>query len=115
LVWTTLGDRRLPTHVRDLILSGADGLSISAVTAWEFTELELRGRLPEELTLEEVVRGLSVTVLDLPAQVWTVAKKLPPLHRDPIDRMMIAHAILAQLPIVTSDATMRRYPVQSLW
>jgi PIN domain nuclease of toxin-antitoxin system len=88
---------------------------VSAVNAWEFAELEVRGRLPPGLTFDLVAEALSIQVLDLPAEVWTIAKRLPRLHKDPIDRMMIAHAIVSELAIITSDATMRRYPVRSVW
>lgn len=36
-------------------------------------------------------------------------------HGDPVDRMLIAHAIHADLTLVTADGLMRRYPVKSLW
>jgi PIN domain nuclease of toxin-antitoxin system len=105
----------LPTKVREILLSGEHPLFVSAVNAWEFAELELRGRLPPGLTLTVATEGLGADVLELPADTWTVAATLPRHHKDPIDRMMIAHAILANLPIITSDATMRRYPVASFW
>jgi PIN domain nuclease of toxin-antitoxin system len=40
---------------------------------------------------------------------------LPDLHRDPVDRMLIGHAIAIGETIITSDATMRAYPVKTLW
>ncbi len=115
LIWTAIGDQRLPTKVRQVLEDGVTPLFVSAVNAWEFSELEVRGRLPAGLTFELVIDSLSIDVLDLPANAWSVSKRLPRHHKDPIDRMMIAHAILADLTIVTSDATMRTYPVRSLW
>jgi len=40
---------------------------------------------------------------------------LPPYHRDPFDRLIIAQAQLEKLPILTSDAQIARYPVEVIW
>jgi len=37
------------------------------------------------------------------------------LHRNPADRMLICHSRLAGLTLVTADATIRSYPVETLW
>lgn len=58
---------------------------------------------------------LEAVVLPLPQEVWMLAEGLPDLHRDPIDRMLIAHAIHADLTLVTADEVIRRYPVRTLW
>ena len=115
MIWSAVGEKRLPSKVRQVLEGGEHPLFVSAVNAWEFAELEARGRLPTGLTFELVVDALSIQVLDLPEDIWAVSKRLPRHHKDPIDRMMIAHAILADLTIITSDATMRRYPAPFFW
>jgi PIN domain nuclease of toxin-antitoxin system len=90
-------------------------LFVSAVTAWEFTDLAMRGRFPKGLTFDLVQNGLSLSILDFPAEAWRIAETLPDLHRDPVDRMLIGHAIAIGETIITSDATMRAYPVKTLW
>lgn len=97
------------------MLSDSESLLISAVTAYEFADLNSRRRFGADLPLEPLIKRLVGEVLDFPAQCWTLAVSLPPIHRDPIDRMLIAHAITADLTLVTADATMRAYPVRSLW
>lgn len=60
-------------------------------------------------------------LLDTQVIVWLGPDhaKLSPAFRakllDPVDRMLIAHAIHADLTLVSADETMRRYPVRSLW
>lgn len=88
---------------------------VSAVTAWEFADLAKRGRFPKGITFELVQRGLSTTLLDFPAEAWRIAQTLPDLHRDPVDRMLIGHAIAIGETIITSDAKIRAYPVKTLW
>jgi PIN domain nuclease of toxin-antitoxin system len=40
--------------------------------------------------------------------------RLPPLHRDPFDRMLVCQALIGALTIVTPDADIARYPVRTL-
>ena len=53
-------------------------------------------------------------VVDLPASCWRIAAELPPIHRDPVDRMLIAHALAGDMTLATADANIRRYPVACL-
>jgi PIN domain nuclease of toxin-antitoxin system len=41
--------------------------------------------------------------------------KLPDVHRDPFDRVLIAQAIVGGLVLVTPDESIRQYPVRTLW
>jgi PIN domain nuclease of toxin-antitoxin system len=40
---------------------------------------------------------------------------LPPHHRDPFDRLLVAQATLENLVLITADAMLERYPVEVLW
>jgi PIN domain nuclease of toxin-antitoxin system len=42
-------------------------------------------------------------------------QELPPLHRDPFDRLLVAQSQLEKLPIVSDDAWIARYDAQTLW
>lgn len=115
LVWLQTGDPRLPKAAREQLLETASNLRVSAVTAWEYSDLLQRGRLPIDGGLNDLVEAYDLVLLDLPAGLWTLAQQLPELHRDPLDRMMIAHALHADLTLVSADETVRRYPVRCLW
>lgn len=58
---------------------------------------------------------LEAEILDYPASAWTVVETMPQIHLDPVDRMLIAHAIHADLTLVSADRAMRSYPVRLLW
>lgn len=115
LVWAAMEEHRLPSVVREAFVAPGAVLCISAATAWEYADLHQRGRLPAAASFNGVAELLAVTLLDLPSDIWGLAAALPNLHRDPVDRMLIAHAIHADLTLVTADDTMRRYPVRTLW
>jgi PIN domain nuclease of toxin-antitoxin system len=58
---------------------------------------------------------MGFALLDFPASLWELAETLPDIHRDPADRMLVAHAIAADLVLVTADRRMAEYPVRILW
>ena len=90
-------------------------LFTSAVTAFELADLQARGRIEMTEDLATFAAPLGLSVLDLPANAWTVAAGLPDIHRDPVDRMMIAHALIGDFTLVTVDEKVRRYPIRTLW
>lgn len=56
-----------------------------------------------------------LTIIDLPAEAWEIAATLPDIHREPVDRMLVAHALLGDYTIVTADEKIARYPAKSIW
>jgi PIN domain nuclease of toxin-antitoxin system len=48
------------------------------------------------------------------AHIWTLGS-LPPHHRDPFDRMLIAQSIASQMPILSVDSAFDSYSIQRLW
>ncbi len=115
LVWLLSGDRRLRKAWLKALADPLNRVFVSAVVAWEYADLKSRGRLPVDEDIADLADLYGFELLDFPAVAWAVAADLPDFHRDPVDRMVIAHAVLLDMVLVTADRTMRRYPVQSLW
>lgn len=115
LAWLLSGDRRLRQRWIDLLAEPeATGL-ISAVIAWEYSDLRRRGRLPVDEDIADLIAIFGFAVIDFPADCWAMVSALPNIHRDPIDRMLVAHALAVDATLITSDADIRRYPVKSVW
>lgn len=115
LAWIGVNDPRLGRAAFSAILDGAEQVVVSAVTAYEFADLNRRGRFGADLALDMMLARLGAEIADYPAECWRIAAALPLLHRDPVDRMLVAHAIHADLILITADETMRSYPVRTLW
>ena len=115
LVWIGTGDRRLSAVARAAIIDPDAELCVSAIVAYEFEDLRIRDRLGPVDALGDMLRRLDAVVLDFPAEAYRLIPLLPKLHREPVDRMLVAHAIHADLTLVTADATIRQYPVRTLW
>jgi PIN domain nuclease of toxin-antitoxin system len=115
LIWVPTGDPRLSRTAREVMQHADAELFVSAITAFELADLQSRGRIAMVEDLGSFAGPLGLSVLDFPAEAWTLCSRLPDIHRDPIDRMMIAHALLSDFTLVTADETVRSYPVKSVW
>lgn len=115
IVWVVLGSKKLSDRARDVITNGAEDICISAVTAYEFVDLNRRGRFEADLPFRLILQQLEATVLEYPASAWMIAEALPEIHYDPVDRMLVAHAIHADMTLITADKKMRDYPVRTIW
>ncbi len=115
LFWLSVDHPQLSKRVVAQLADPATRTFISAVTAWECGDLHARGRLPGGALIEEMQQAFGFELLDFPVAAWRQAARLPTIHRDPVDRMLVAHALEADLVLVTADRTLRTYPVETLW
>ena len=92
---------------------------LSAASVWEIVTKYRAGKLPLPETPEQLIateralRGIEALPFDETAALQ--GTRLPPLHRDPFDRMLIAQAIGLGLAIVTPDPLISQYPVRVIW
>ena len=112
----------LPEHVRAAIAEPDNACFLSAASLWEIMvkhragrlEIDSRGTPPERfLTMQREAHGIDPLSIDESAVVQL--PKLPDLHRDPFDRILICQAIAHGLTLVTPDEAIRRYPVLTMW
>ncbi len=115
LAWIASDDRRLSRSLVTAMRDPDTRLLVSAITAYEYSDLLGRGRLPTTVYIDILRAVLGLILVDFPAALWPVAITLPNIHRDPVYRMLIAHAIAIDATLVTADRTMQRYPVKILW
>lgn len=117
LLWLAQGSTRLSTNVRDRI--DRDGIvAISAVSAFEIALKYRAGKLklpvPAEDWWRRAVEHHRIDVIGLDADLMMAATRLPPVHRDPADRFIIATALAQDAPVVTSEERFSVYGVSVL-
>ena len=92
---------------------------LSSVSALEIALQHARGRLPlperPERYVPRLREALQLQSLPLGEAECVDIAKLPPLHRDPHDRLLIAQALEHGLTLLTPDEQIARYPVRTLW
>lgn len=87
---------------------------LSPATVWEIAIKQSIGKLTDVHDLPEIVKGAGFRHLPITADHAVVAGRLPLLHRDPFDRMLIAQARCESLTLVTRDPQIHRYDVALL-
>ncbi len=108
LLWWLMDSRLLTARARRAILD-ADTVHVSPASFWEIEIKKARGNLdaPDQLAEVAIARGLRPLPITIAHAV--AAGRLPDIHRDPFDRMLIAQAQLESLTLATADALLRRY------
>lgn len=118
-LWVVEGSDRLSAEARSLFENPDHEVFLSVVSSWEITVKHELGRLPLPERPERFVRAMReqhlIESLPLFESATLQVGKLPTLHRDPFDRMLICQAIDGGLTILTPDDMVRQYPVASLW
>ncbi|MCC6942148.1 type II toxin-antitoxin system VapC family toxin [Novosphingobium sp.] len=114
LVWIVLNDRRLTAAQRNALSDPENDIMLSAVNAYELVHLQQLRRIPIEESIEVLQELVGFELADLPSDVWRHAEELPDIHRDPLDRLLVAHALSDGMTVVTADESIRRYPVPVL-
>ena len=117
-LWMLVAPQRFSKSTLGILESPENELFLSAASSWEIAIKYQLGRLPlPEAPLDYVPdRMLASGVAGLPVEhrhALAVAT-LPPHHRDPFDRILIAQSIVESLPIVTADAILARYEIETI-
>jgi PIN domain nuclease of toxin-antitoxin system len=114
-----LAAKDLSSKARSLLLDSENELYVSIVSFWEIAikysigKLDLPSR-PEDFLIENRVK-LGTALLSLDEESVLHLPRLPRLHADPFDRMLICQAIVHGMVLVTSDKQIPRYPVRTAW
>ena len=114
LIWTLADNPELAAAAREAIVDGNNIVFVSAVSVWEISIKRALGKLDAPDTLLEEIERHRFTPLEIALAHADRAGKLPPIHLDPFDRMLIAQAQSEQLTLVTRDAEIQKYAVHCL-
>jgi len=119
LLWAVEDPRQLSPLVRRRIETGRNRVFVSFASLWELAVKESEGRLrtsrPLDVVLEDAVDLHGFEQMDLEIRHAIRLAKLPVLHGDPFDRMLVAQAIEERCTLITKDRAIQAYPVEHLW
>lgn len=119
LLWLASAPDRLSDTASRLILDPENEIYLSAVSAWEIALKASLGKLvlpdrPDRL-VPDLREFYAIESLPLDEESTFQVGRLPEIHRDPFDRMLICQAITLGLAVVTPDEVVQRYPVRTIW
>jgi PIN domain nuclease of toxin-antitoxin system len=110
LLWWLADDRHLSKEARTMIANGNNQLLVSAASIWEIAIKAGLGRINIELDdLEDAIVKSGFQPLPIAVQHAIRVGRLPDVHRDPFDRMLVAQASIEELRLITHDRVFERY------
>lgn len=114
VVWWGDSSPRLLPAARAAINDLGNEVFVSAIFWWEMAIKAAKGQLAIPPGLRESLRRDGFRDLAITPEHALGVAKLPPIHRDPFDRLLIAQALAEGLVLVTHDAVIARYDVPVL-
>lgn len=118
-IWAIAAPERLSQRARAAMHDETSEVHVSAATAWEIAIKAGTGKIdvvpdPQRFVREQIAAN---SFSPLPVSIRHALKvaDLPMIHKDPFDRLLVAQASLEGLALITADALIRRYPVNTIW
>ena len=118
-LWFAIESPELSSTATRLCLDPDVERFVSAASVWEIAIKYAKGRLalnqsPENF-LVRLLDKAAAEVLPIDELAALHCGKLPPLHGDPFDRMLVAQSVIHGMTIVTPDPQVTQYAVRTLW
>ena len=108
VLWALGGHRRLPREARRLI--DRSSVLVSAASIWEMAIKSSLGKLDADpVAVNEALAPTGFGELAVTGEHAAHVARLPPHHRDPFDRLLVAQSVLEGLVFVTTDEQLERY------
>ena len=118
-IWWDSDPARLSSRARELLYDQENELLVSVASVWEMQiklqlgKLQLAMALEDLVAAQQEVNGVEVLPVAL-GHVFALGS-LPPHHKDPFDRLLVAQANAEDAALVSGDPVLAQYPVRLLW
>ncbi|OQW99865.1 MAG: twitching motility protein PilT [Desulfobacteraceae bacterium A6] len=118
-IWWDSDPVKLTPQVLNMCQDPENLLLLSVASVWEM-QIKLQfGRLKLSLPLAELVAGQqqtnNIVILNVKLEHILSLEKLPPHHKDPFDRLLIAQANIEKAVLVSKDQIFKEYQVKTVW
>ena len=115
-LWYIMGDKRIPPRLLSMLRDPSNQVYLSVVSVWEASIKFHLGKMPlpepPEVYFPRERERHQILSLPLEENSLAALTPLPPLHRDPFDRMLVCQAIYHDMALVTVDEVLQGYPVR---
>jgi PIN domain nuclease of toxin-antitoxin system len=118
-LWAVSDAPELSDEARALFADPDNEICLSSVSTWEIAVKHSLGKLPLPEAPAKFIppqrKQHGIDALSLDEETTLYLSRLPVLHRDPFDRMLVCQAIVHHLAILTPDELITQYPVRTIW
>lgn len=119
LLWIASRPEALSPRARALFRDPDNDVYLSAASAWEIATKHAIGRLPlpepPDRLLPRLRERHGLASLPIDEESTTHVVRLPALHRDPFDRILVCQAIVHGMTLLTPDPLITQYPARVAW
>ncbi len=113
LLWAAGAPDQLPNEAKELLENPENELFFSAASLWEIAIKRSLGRPDFQVDARVLRRGLldnNYSELPIASEHTVSIDSLPPIHKDPFDRILVSQATVEGITLLTSDALVAQYP-----
>ena len=113
LLWAAGDPKRLPMEALDVLGDPDTELVFSAASIWEVVIKNSLGRSDFRIEPQKLRSGLieyGYDELEINSEHALAVGHLPPIHRDPFDRILLAQSVVESITLYTMDPMLARYP-----
>ena len=119
LLWFLRDDPQLSEMAKKLIEDPGNRKLVSVASCWEIAIKAGLGKLdlaePSRTLLEREIPANNLEILSISLAHATAVESLPPHHKDPFDRLLIAQSMIEGIPIVGADLIFDLYQIDRRW
>ena len=118
-LWFVLDDQRISPRAKSIIANSQNEIFFSAASAWEMAikvkldRFKIKGDLDTFITEQLSMNSFAPLSITISHSLYT--ERLPQIHKDPFDRILISQSKLEDLPLISKDKAIRKYKVKSIW
>ena len=117
-LWLFEGNDKLSKVAQEIIFDAENDIFVSVASVWEvaikvsLNKLDFDGGSDKFLS---AIKSNNIELLGVSGDYIKIVEKLPFIHSDPFDRMIISSAICEDLSIITIDSNIHKYSVLWIW
>jgi len=119
LIWAATNPLRLGRAATVVLADPQNEILVSAASAWEIATKVRLGKMPESEPMEgrfmEAIDEAGYTLISIDAETTLRAGRLIGNHRDPFDRIIAAHALAMDIPVISKDPRLDLFGIRRIW
>jgi len=118
VIWYFEDSPELSQEITGLIDNPEISIYICSVSLWEIAIKMNLNKLKLRMTFEELLKNIKTRdfyIIQIEDEYLNNLSKLPHIHKDPFDRMIISSALAEDLTIITIDENIQKYDVSWIW
>ncbi len=119
LIWATVAPNELSSTAAAIVADPDNSILVPSASAWEIGTKVRLGKLPIAFHLEKdllaYVSKAGYLWLTMNAEIALRAARLSGEHRDPFDRIIAAHALAEDIPVISADRKLDLFGIRRIW